>query len=33
MCEEVFRLPMCELEKPEHREELKKVIKKLNLSC
>lgn len=33
MCEEAFRLPMCELEKPEHREELKKVIKKLNLSC
>ena len=31
MCEEAFRLPMCEFEKPEHREELKKVMKKLNL--
>lgn len=31
MCEEVFRLPMCELEKPEHRDELNKVVQKLNL--
>lgn len=31
MCKEAFRLPMCELEKPEHREELKKVLQKLNL--
>lgn len=30
-CEEVFRLPMCELEKPEHREELKKVLEKMEL--
>ncbi|MBW2976379.1 4-hydroxy-tetrahydrodipicolinate synthase [Candidatus Woesearchaeota archaeon] len=30
-CEEVFRLPMCTLEKEEHREELKKVLQELNL--
>jgi 4-hydroxy-tetrahydrodipicolinate synthase len=31
MCKEAFRLPMCELEKPEHREELKEVLQKLDL--
>ena len=30
-CEEVFRLPMCELEKEEHREDLKKVMEDLKL--
>ena len=30
-CEEVFRLPMCELEKEEHREDLKKVMENLKL--
>ena len=30
-CEEVFRLPMCELEKEEHREKLKQVLKNMNL--
>lgn len=31
MCEEVFRLPMCELEIPEHKKDLEKVMSKLNL--
>lgn len=31
MCEEVFRLPMCELENKEHRKDLEKVMSKLNL--
>jgi 4-hydroxy-tetrahydrodipicolinate synthase len=31
MCEEVFRLPMCEIEKEEHREQLANEMKKLNL--
>ena len=31
MCEEAFRLPMCELEKPEHREDLRNVMKNLGI--
>ncbi len=31
MCEEAFRLPMCELEKEEHRRELQKVVENLHL--
>jgi len=30
-CEEVFRLPMCQLEKEENREKLKEVLKNMNL--
>ena len=30
-CEEVFRLPMCQFEKEENREDLKKVMEKLSL--
>jgi len=31
MCEEMFRLPMCPLEKPEHKEDLKTVLTELEL--
>ena len=31
MCEEVFRLPMCELENIDHKKDLEKVMSKLNL--
>ena len=31
MCEEIFRLPMCELENTKHRVELEKVLNKLNI--
>ena len=30
-CEEVFRLPMCQFEKEENREDLKKVMENLKL--
>jgi 4-hydroxy-tetrahydrodipicolinate synthase len=31
MCEEVFRLPLCALEKDEHRSELERVLRSLNI--
>ena len=31
MCEEAFRLPMCTLEKPEHREAVAAVLKQMKL--
>jgi hypothetical protein len=31
MCEEVFRLPLCELERDEHRSELDRVLRAMNI--
>jgi 4-hydroxy-tetrahydrodipicolinate synthase len=31
MCAEIFRLPLCELEKEEHRGELERVLRSLEI--
>ena len=31
MCEEVFRLPLCELEQDEHRSDLDRVLRDMNI--